>query len=140
MMDGRPDIGDRKSVSSGPKLAVPVIEEKHELCDFAMVSEYQGKGVDQHLTLQRWLLDNDPLTLAIEVPVWDDEWLGHIDILRYDDETGKISIYDFKPNAAAERNAASQLFRYRELLAAHLGIPAVEIEAAYFDENNFYKI
>lgn len=140
ILEGRPDIGERKSVSSGPKLAVPVKQGKHALLEHAGLAEWQGCGPDQHLVLQRYLLAQDPLTLAVEVPVWDDEWLGHIDILQWNEETKKLSLFDFKPKAAAETKAASQVFRYRELLSRHVGIPALEIGAGYFDEFNFYYI
>lgn len=140
ILEGRPDIGERKSVSSGPKLAVPVKQGKHQITEYAGLAAYQGHGPDQHLVLQRYLLDNDPLTIAVEVPVWDNEWLGHIDILRWDEGNKKLSLFDFKPKAAAETKAASQVFRYRELLANHLSMPSLEIEAGYFDELNIYLI
>lgn len=132
-------IGDdcpRKSVSSGSKLVVNVENRPSDLCKFAANAQYQEREHWQHRAVQEDLLKLDPTTIATEIPVFDEDWIGHIDILRWKD--GKIEIADFKPNAHRETKAAGQIFRYRNLLAKALNIPATDIQACYFDDKNAY--
>jgi len=128
----------RKSVSSGSKLVVNVERRPSDLCEFAANAQYQEREHWQHRAVQEDLLKLDPKTIATEIPVYDDEWVGHIDIIRWVD--GMIEIADFKPNAHKETKAAGQIFRYRNLLAKALNIPAESIRACYFDDKNAYFI
>lgn len=88
--------------------------------------------------MQNHFLDNDPETIATEVPVYDDKYLGHIDILRLGG--GLIQVCDFKPKSHRETKAASQVARYMALLAKNTGLPLFLFRGCYFDEKHFYNI
>jgi len=62
---------------------------------------------------------------------------GHIDLLqvRFD----KIYILDYKPDAAAEKNAAGQFVLYAFCLSRRTCIPLAALRCAYFDENDYYE-
>jgi hypothetical protein len=77
-----------------------------------------------HSILQDFLL-KDPLSIAIEIPVWSDKYqiTGHIDLLRF--VRGKIQVCDYKPGTqttTANRFLESlpQVAAYGELMAHHL--------------------
>ncbi len=137
-LSGMPASKGQKSVSQGGKLVVNVAPRKSDLCTYAENSQYQEREHWQHRAVQEDLLKMDAATIATEIPVFDDEWVGHIDLIRWKD--GRIEIGDFKPNAHRETKAASQIFRYRNLLAKALQISATEIAACYFDDKNCYYI
>lgn len=126
-----------ESVTQQPELMVntfrAVATDEVKLC---AASNFKGAGNKQHDIVQQHFLKNDKYTIGIEVPIFDDKLLGHIDILRVLPD--KIQILDFKPNAHKETKAASQIFRYRKMLRGFL--PHIKIEAAYFDENAIYYL
>lgn len=137
------------SVSQGPLLDIKAERNgSNEVSKMCSETGYQGNGTKQHEIVQDYFMKNDPHTIAIEVPVYDDEFHGHIDIVRIYGNT--IQVLDFKPNAGKEKKAASQVFRYRLLLSKHifnilhsLGKPldqTYKIEAGYFDEHAYYMI
>lgn len=77
-----------------------------------------------HSIVQRFVHD-DPLTIAVEVPVWSDQYRlsGHIDLLRFVD--GHIQVCDYKPgslDSAQNRFLESlpQVSAYGEMMAYHL--------------------
>jgi len=149
---------NRKSVSQGPRLQVAVEEIKHPLVALAEEANYRGNGNQQHPIVQRHAFANDPDMLAYEIPVYDDEWEGHIDILRVVkqginlDECGKaegkskiehpfrFEIVDFKPEAHKETKAASQVWRYCNLFAQCTKIPLELIDGIYYDDRHAYQI
>lgn len=114
----------------------------HELVFYGQQSEFVGQGHDQHDIAQDWLLENDPMTLAVEVPVWNDERQGFIDIIRYNTDTNRIEIVDLKPNASAEKvtKVTAQLHHYRLMFCELFDIPADMVDCLYFDEKNCYKL
>ena len=130
------DLPDKRSSVSQQKELITQTSQsnKHEIIEMCRLAEYQGAGRKQHDVVQQYFLENDPCTIAIECPIFDNELLGHMDILRV--LSDRVQILDFKPNAHKETKAASQILRYRRLLRQKL--PGVKIEAAYFDENNIY--
>lgn len=126
---------ERRSVSQQSELILPLEHsQKHEIIEMCRVANYQGAGRKQHDVVQQYFMKNDPHTIAIEAPVYDNELLGHIDILRV--LSDRVQILDFKPNAHKETKAAGQVHRYMRLLSRY--IPNVKIECAYFDDNNIY--
>lgn len=134
-----------KSPSDSNGLLVKIAPYDNEedaalLLRLAGESFYHGAKQDQHYVLERYFIENDPYTLAVEVPVFDEEWLGSIDIIRYFPETGVIQILDFKPNAKAEKNVSGQLYRYAKLLAKHLGISVCAIQLIYFDDKDVFEV
>jgi len=140
MTEGRPELENRKSVSSGKLLPVDAALKDDYITSLAMNSLYLGQGNNQHWHLQDYLLANDSQVIAVEVPVWNDGWLGHIDIIRWDNASQKLIVDDFKPNAQRERKASSQTIRYTHLLAGQLGLPLSDFRTGYFDKDNYYEV
>ena len=60
-----------------------------------------------------------------------------IDILQV--RYGKIYILDYKPNAAKEKEAPSQLYLYALGLSFRTGISMDRIRCAWFDETKYYE-
>ncbi len=90
----------------------------------------------RHETLQRFMLINDSVTVAVEIPVFlteaDLEYYrsrrfdlsfecsvvtGHIDVLQI--RNGHIHILDYKPEAQKETHAHVQLTIYALALGCH---------------------
>ncbi len=105
-----------------------------------------------HENLQKFFLEHDPNTIACEVPVWVESWefadyarvlkthatlTGHIDVLRYEDD-GRVGVWDYKPRAAAERDADIQVFLYALMLSLRSGLPLTAFLCGYFDEKDAY--
>lgn len=141
-IEGVPEGNEKKSVSGARLLMVDSVRSTHEIVQMAYDADYINRESYQHEHMERHLLRNDPFTVAVEIPVWDDEYRGHIDILRlcFDAQISEhyVELWDFKPNAAQEKKAASQVARYRQLLSVRTGIPLRKIRAGYFDNKNAY--
>jgi hypothetical protein len=98
---------------------------KHELIDLAKRSREYNLVKDRHENLQKYFLDNDRKTIAVEVPLWaeanefadyekifrtSESLTGHIDLVRYATGTGskfQVEIWDYKPGAYNEKYAAT---------------------------------
>ena len=112
---------------------------------------------DRHETLQKFMLYNDSVTVATEVPVYltrdDMEHMrtqlgfelfgempklitGHIDILQI--RNGQIHILDYKPNAEKER-PIEQLTLYAMALSRLTGLRLFEFKCAWFDEKDYFE-
>jgi hypothetical protein len=131
--------GQRASVSGAPALVCKA--EQIEGCDlvgFAKMSDYHGAERFQHDLYQQHVLKNDVFTVGVEVPVWSEDYLGHVDQLRLFQD--KIHVCDLKPGAAHERKAASQVYRYVMLLSKTLGLPIKTFEGWFFDDQRAYKL
>jgi hypothetical protein len=50
-------------------------------------------------------------------------------------EDGNIWVWDYKPNAAKERYAATQVQFYSMMLSKRTGIPLEKFRCGYFDED-----
>lgn len=98
-----------------------------------------------HSKVQVFMLENDHKTIAIEVPLWfspeesklysailgKDPLTGHIDLLRVEDD--KIWVWDYKPDAIAEKFAATQTYFYALMLSQRAGVPLNHFMCGYFD-------
>lgn len=129
---------DRMSVTSAPPLIVRFKETESPLVELAKNSKYRYQMWNQHNFVQNYFLDNDPHTIATEVPVWNGRYIGHIDIIRIVDDI--IEILDFKPEAHKEIKAPSQVRRYVSLLQERLNLPLYKFRAGYFDDTHFYTL
>ncbi len=112
---------------------------------------YAEKLKTPHSRVGCWMIENDPCTFAIEVPVWMEVrevgvpltpqdsgmWLsGHIDLLSL--ENGAVWIWDFKPHADREIWAVGQLTLYARMLTYQTGIPIANMMCGYFDSEECY--
>lgn len=138
-----------------------IIREKHNFaCRLAgLVLQAVSDNKLRHETLQRFMLANDSVTVAVEVPVYIDSIdiehmreklgftipvdmsglktiTGHIDILQI--RNGEIHILDYKPNAKKEK-PVEQLTLYALALSRLTGIRLFHIKCAWFDENAYYE-
>jgi len=124
----------------------------HGIIALAGRSHAFGACSSRHENLQKYFLDHDPLTIACEVPVWMESWeladyervlgsraplTGHIDVLRREGD-GRIGVWDYKPRAAAERDAHIQVFLYALMLSLRTGLPLSDFLGGYFDEKDAY--
>ncbi len=123
----------------------------HELSSLSKHGLRDDSYQSNHMKVQMFLLQNDPKTIAIEVPVWlkydeiDDFEMrfnskrpltGHIDILRVED--GKIWVWDYKPKAEKEEYASTQTLFYALMLSKRTGIGLEKFRCGYFDDKNTY--
>lgn len=132
---------DSSASSSMPIFTVPVSVHS-DLIEMADKSNYHGKGKEQHKTVQDYLRAYDPTIIAIEAPVFDDKINGFCDGIRLlgEGEETIIQIIDFKPQAAKEKRAGSQLQYYKNMLMHCAGINGSKIETIYFDDTHAFKL
>jgi transposase-like protein len=111
----------------------------------------------RHEALQQFMLINDSVTVAMEVPIYlsredlkhftqklkfniplklESTLTGHIDILQI--RNGLIHILDFKPNARKEK-AYPQLMLYALALSRLTGLRLYDFKCAWFDENDYFE-
>lgn len=133
-----------KSPSDEPGLMLDVVpyagEDAESLMTLIGEAGYHGHKGRQHEVVQDYLLKNDPYTIACEVPVWNSEYTGSIDVVRYLPGKQIVQIVDFKPKARKEKKVTGQLFKYAQLLSENSGIPMSRMQLIYCDENNAYQI
>lgn len=132
-----------KSPSGMDRLLIETREGKvenslHEYCAIAAFADYEGKGNQQHEIVQSCFHLRCADCIATEVPVWDGEMAGCIDVVLYGPANDKVILLDFKPNAHKEQKAATQLFYYKKLLVQQTGID--NMECYYFDDTHCYKV
>jgi len=113
----------------------------------------------RHKMLEEFMLANDSVTIATEVPVLldaddmrhlkhelnfsipltlnDGEYMtGHIDVIQI--RNGSIYIMDYKPSAAKER-PVDQLTIYALALSRLTGLRLYNMKCAWFDDKNYYE-
>ncbi|MFI5093756.1 MAG: PD-(D/E)XK nuclease family protein [Candidatus Acidiferrales bacterium] len=110
----------------------------------------------RHETLQRFMLINDSVTVAVEIPVYltredvayyrsrgfdltiDTEVItGHIDFLQV--RNGFLHILDYKPEASKEKHAHVQVTIYALALARRTRLPLKMFKCAWFDEKDYFE-
>jgi ATP-dependent exoDNAse (exonuclease V) beta subunit len=123
----------------------------------ALVLPAVGDNRMRHETLQRFMLANDSVTVAVEIPIWltatdidaieveygihllphnDAQRLltGHIDFLQI--RNGAVHILDYKPDARTNKPIA-QLTLYALALARLAGLRLFDIKCAWFNEEQY---
>jgi transposase-like protein len=123
----------------------------------ALVLPTLGDNRLRHQALQRFMLANDSVTLAVEVPIWltpsditqlerrhhirllparsrGQSITGHIDFLQV--RNGAVHILDYKPDARTNRPIA-QLTLYALALSQLIGIRLFDIKCAWFNEDEY---
>lgn len=110
----------------------------------------------RHETLQRFMLINDSVTVAVEIPVYltredvayyrsrgfdlpidTDMITGHIDFLQV--RNGFLHILDYKPEASREKHAHVQVTIYALALARRTRLPLKMFKCAWFDEKDYFE-
>ena len=123
----------------------------------ALIIPSVGDNRLRHETLQRFILANDSVTVAIEIPIWltaaDIDALetehgirllpegheprvltGHIDFLQV--RNGAVHILDYKPDARTNKPIA-QLTLYALALTRLAGLRLFDIKCAWFNEEQY---
>jgi ATP-dependent exoDNAse (exonuclease V) beta subunit len=123
----------------------------------ALVIPTVGDNRLRHETLQRFMLANDSVTVAVEIPIWltgdDIEALqiehgvqllpdgtrprvltGHIDFIQV--RNGAVHILDYKPDARTNKPIA-QLTLYALALTRLAGLRLFDIKCAWFNEEQY---
>jgi hypothetical protein len=124
----------------------------------ALIIPAVGNNKLRHETLQRFMLANDSVTVAIEIPIWltqdDIEALerqhgielapktgsprvitGHIDFLQV--RNGAVHILDYKPDAATNKPIAQLGIYALALTRRSPGLRLFDIKCAWFNENQY---
>jgi ATP-dependent exoDNAse (exonuclease V) beta subunit len=152
--------GSRSSkAGAGFDLEKVIIKQKqnHATRLAQLVLQAVGHNRLRHEALQQFMLANDSVTVAIEVPIFltpqDIKHLtkklrfhiplkpteiltGHIDILQI--RNGLVHILDYKPNAKREK-PYSQLTSYALALSRLTGLKLMDFKCAWFDEHHYYE-
>ena len=114
----------------------------------------------RHKSLQDFMLRNDSVSVAVEVPVYMEEMdiehmqeelkfkipvkldkvlTGHIDILQL--RNGAVHILDYKPQDKDKRRIkpVTQLTLYALMLSRLTGLRLYDFKCAWFDENSYFE-
>jgi transposase-like protein len=121
----------------------------------ALIIPTVGNNRLRHEALQRFMLANDSVTVAVEIPIWltaaDIDALeveygvslrppghniltGHIDFLQVRD--GAVHVLDYKPDARTNKPIA-QLTLYALALTRLAGLRLFDIKCAWFNEEQY---
>ena len=149
LFENCPDKHFNKIRSSSMKFPLDFEMKKtknHEVSSLAQEGVVNGTK-SAHTNVQLHMLNYDPKTIAVEVPLWieshenmhherifntNEPLSGHIDVLRIEDD--KIWVWDFKPGAHLEKFAVTQTFFYSLMLSKRTGIPLNDFRCGYFDD------
>jgi ATP-dependent exoDNAse (exonuclease V) beta subunit len=131
-------------------------KENHATRTTALALPAAPNNRKRHETLQRFMLVNDSVTIAVEVPVFltredlryyrergfnldfeSDSITGHIDFLQI--RNGHIHILDYKPEAQKETHAHVQLTIYALALARRTSLPLKFFKCGWFDEKDYFE-
>lgn len=149
-------IGHRSSKFPADLRPPIVRKENHATRTAALVLPTSPNNKKRHETLQRFMLINDSVTIAVEVPVFltkediayyqsqrfnlnfeSDVITGHIDFLQI--RNGYIHILDYKPDARKETHAHVQLTIYALALARRTSLPLKFFKCGWFDEQDYFE-
>jgi transposase-like protein len=124
----------------------------------ALIIPAIGNNKLRHERLQRFMLANDSVTLAVEIPIWlrepdiaaiEARWgislapkvsqedrivTGHIDFIQV--RNGAVHLLDYKPDATTNKPFA-QLTIYALALSHLTGIPLFDFKCAWFNEHQY---
>ncbi len=125
------------------------------IADFVLQAVSDNR--QRHEILQKFMLANDSVTVACEVPVYFDRedlehmktalrfdipielesvLTGHIDIVQI--RNGAVHLLDYKPNASKEK-PIEQLTIYALALSRLTGLRLYDFKCAWFDENYYFE-
>ena len=128
----------------------------------ALIIPAVGNNKLRHETLQRFMLANDSVTVAIEIPIWLTETdiaalekqhgielapqvgaaertiTGHIDFLQV--RNGAVHILDYKPDARTNKPIAQLAIYALALTRLVPGLKLFDIKCAWFNEHEYCEI
>ena len=128
----------------------------------ALIIPAVGNNKLRHETLQRFMLANDSVTVAVEIPIWLTETdiaalevehgielaprqgdeprviTGHIDFLQV--RNGAVHILDYKPDARTNKPIAQLAIYALALTRLVRGLKLFDIKCAWFNEQEYCEI
>jgi ATP-dependent exoDNAse (exonuclease V) beta subunit len=148
---------EHRSSKFPTQLQPPIVrKENHATRLAALALPIAPMNKRRHETLQRFMLINDSVTVAVEIPVYltrqdiayyrdrgftlpfdSDIITGHIDFLQV--RNGHLHILDYKPEARREKHAHVQLTIYALALSRRLNLPLRHFKCAWFDERDYFE-
>ena len=140
-------------------LSQVIIKEKQNFATRIanLVLQAVNDNKQRHEMLQRFMLANDSVTIAAEVPIYmnnddlehmknalkfqiplrlDSVLTGHIDLIQI--RNGAVHLLDFKPNASKQK-PIDQLTLYALALSRLTGLRMYDFKCAWFDDKNYYE-
>ncbi len=129
-------------VSKETNKSEPKINYATKLAEIALSITNDNK--ERHNIIENFMLINDTVTIATEIPVYIKEdslnqnLTGHIDILQI--RYHKIYILDYKPEPFNKQQAINQLRLYRKALSEITSIPKHKFKLAFFNDNGYSEI
>ena len=150
------DAAERSSTFPAELAPAVVRKENSATRIAALVLPTSPNNKRRHETLQRFMLVNDSVTVAVEVPVYltrddiayyrsrgfaldfdADVVTGHIDFLQI--RNGFLHVLDYKPDARKETHAHVQLVIYALALARRCNLPLKDVKCAWFDDKDYFE-
>jgi ATP-dependent exoDNAse (exonuclease V) beta subunit/ribosomal protein L37AE/L43A len=148
---------EHRSSKFPAQLAPPIAgKENHATRLAALLLPSSPTNKKRHEILQRFMLINDSVTIAVEIPVYlthedigyyrsrgfdldfDSNIItGHIDFLQI--RNGYLHILDYKPEARKEKHAHVQLTLYALALSRRTNLPLKDFKCAWFDEKGYFE-
>src|SRR5712692_6781396 len=148
---------EHRSSKFPTELAPPITRKENYATRLAaLVLPTSPTNKKRHETLQRFMLINDSVTAAVEIPVFltsddiayyrqrgftldfDSQIItGHIDFLQV--RNGYLHILDYKPEARKEKHAHVQLTIYALALSRRTNLPLKNFKCAWFDEHDYFE-
>jgi transposase-like protein len=138
--------------------AVEIKAKRNHACRLAeLVLQTVTNNKRRHDEIQRFMLINDSVTVAVEVPIiltpddithmqrqlgfhipieTDVILTGHIDVLQV--RNGRVHILDYKPGATKEK-PITQLMVYALALSRRTGLRLYDFVCAWFDEHHYFE-
>jgi hypothetical protein len=137
---------------------VEIIEKKNFATRIAhLVVPSAPNNKMRHETIQHFMLANDSVTVAVEVPIYlipediehlqqrlgfqiplqlDHPLTGHVDFLQI--RNGAVHILDYKPDAPTNR-PIEQLTLYALALSRLTGLKLFDFKCAWFNQDHYYE-
>ena len=114
-------------------------EKQNYAVKLAQLAESITKDNKQrHNIIENFMLINDSVTIATEIPIYYKNLTGHIDILQL--RFHKLYILDYKPEPVNKKQAIAQLALYRRALSNLTKIRENKFKLAFFSSKAYYAV
>ena len=149
-------VAHRKRSRRSPTFGRIIVNRKENAATraAALVIPTVGDNHRRHDRLQQFMLANDSVTLAVEVPIWlteediaalekkynielgaDVVITGHLDFLQV--RNGAVHILDYKPDARTNKPIAQLAIYALALTRLVPGLKLFDIKCAWFNEEEY---
>ena len=148
---------EHRSSNFPTELQPPITRKENHATQLSrLVLPISPSNKKRHETLQRFMIANDSVTVAVEIPVYLTQGdiayyrergftlnfnsaviTGHIDFLQI--RNGFVHLLDYKPEARKEKHAHVQLTIYALALSRRCNLPLKSFKCAWFDEKDYFE-